>query len=51
MYYFKSDEDLKVLEREYDWVVKKKDTWNAVFATMTIILQIVEVTRVVLITL
>jgi len=41
--YFKSDEPLPVLEREFDWVVKRKNIFMACLGTFTIIFQIVEI--------
>jgi len=41
--YFKSDEPLAVLEREFDWVVKRKNVMLAILGTLTIIFQVVEI--------
>jgi len=41
--YFKSDEPIAVLEREFDWVVKRKNLLMAFLGTFTIIFQVVEI--------
>merc|ERR1712216_433930 len=41
--YFKASLPLPVLEREFDWVVKRKNIFLALLGTFTIIFQVVEI--------
>jgi len=41
--YFKSQEPLSFLEREFDWVVRRKNVFLALLGTFTIIFQVVEI--------
>merc|ERR1711934_1321172 len=41
--YFKAEDDILRIEREWDWVVKRKNMFLACLGTITIIFQIVEI--------